>query len=111
VLQTASRLGFDLDIAVRTTQLADEPELYAPEEVEQVRNELEKLRGKGLETQLLVTKMQAISRRYQSPAFARYQRVMIETMQPMADATLADATFQARFAAWSAGWRERLLQP
>jgi hypothetical protein len=54
--------------------------------------------------------MQAISRRFASPAFVSYQRVMVDALLPLAAATVDDPAFRQRFDAWADGWRLRLKE-
>lgn len=108
LLAQASRLGLDLGLALRTSDLAAAPELHSSAEIAQIRAGLAKMQGQDHELQALLGRLQAIAGKFAGPAFSRYQTIMLETLQPMAGAQIEDPGFRQRYAAWLAGWQERL---
>lgn len=108
VLRQASRLGLDLSIALRTTNLNAAPDLYTPDEIAQIKTELTRLQGRDEEMLILAVTMQAVGGKFKGPEFERYQEIMIEFLQPIAAATVDEPEFRRRFDAWSADWRQRL---
>lgn len=108
LLKLASRLGLQLDIAARTANLSAAPELYSAEEVSRIEAELVKLQGREAEMQYVAWKMQSIRARFERPVFAKYQKIMVDLLQPIAAADNADAEFRARFEQWLGEWRGRI---
>ncbi len=109
LLQQASRVGLDLDVAVRTQSLAATPDLYTAEEIAAIRVALAKLQAKDATlTGYLAAKMQALGARFGGPAFVRYQRMVIDSLDPVATASVDDDAFRARFDAWRSDWRRRV---
>lgn len=106
-IKAAADAGLDPSFAFRVTAMGAQPDLYGPEEVEEVRRIVTRLQQK--EKDLMASeRTRAAVARLDTPAFRKYQQTMIGVVEAQLSGGAADAARRAVVEDLLVRWRARI---
>ncbi len=106
-IKVAADAGLDPSFAFRIAAMGNQPDLYGPEEVEEVRRVITRLQQK--ETELMASeRTRSAVARLDTPAFRKYQQTMIGVVEAQVSGGAADAARRAAVDDMLLRWRTRI---
>lgn len=106
-VQAAAGAGLDPSFAFRVTAMGAQPDLYGPEEIDEVRGIVTRLQQK--EKELMASeRTRAAVARLDTPAFRRYQQTMIAVVEAQSGGGPDDTRRRAALDELLVRWRGRI---
>ena len=106
-IKAAADAGLDPSFAFRIAAMGTQPELYAPEEVDEVRRIVTRLQQKEKELMASERTRTAVAR-LETPAFRKYQQTMIGVVEAQVSGGAADPARRAAVDDMLVRWRARI---
>ncbi|MBK8337948.1 MAG: hypothetical protein IPL03_15905 [Sterolibacteriaceae bacterium] len=106
-IKVAADAGLDPSFAFRIAAMGNQPDLYGPEEVDEVRRVITRLQQK--ETELMASeRTRSAVARLDTPAFRKYQQTMIGVVEAQVSGGAADTARRAAVDDMLVRWRARI---